>query len=83
MAEVVGGVSGGRDVLLQEVLRHLGVRPLAPLPPLLLRVGLRADSRGAGAQAAAGAGSPAVSFLSQIQFLFQSIEWLLIYHGPL
>ena len=64
MAEVMRGVTGGRNILLQEILRHLGVGPLVPLPPLLLRVGLRADSRGAGAQAAAGAGSPAVSFLS-------------------
>ena len=76
MAEVVGGVSGGRDVLLQEVLRHLGVRPLAPLPPLLLRVGLRADGGRAGAQATARTRRPAVSLLSEIQLLQQIVTSL-------
>ena len=65
VAEVVGGVSGGRDVLLKEILRHLGV-----FRRVLVAVRFRRYGRGAGAEAATGTWSSAISALvSKIHLL--------------
>ena len=60
MAQIVGGVTGGRDILLQEILRHLGVSGHLGV---LVTVRFWRYGGSAGAETAAGTRSPTVSSL--------------------
>ena len=72
VAQIVGGVTGGRDVLLQEILRHLGVSGHLGV---LVTVRFWRYGGSAGAQTAAGTGSPTVSSLVSKIHLLQHCHW--------